>query len=413
MREDAMKIIISLCVKFFFALTFVANSLSFPGFEDDTNDETTQKSVQEKKRKKEDKNTQEEPPLKREMPEDLFKAYFEAEKLFKSDNELDKQKGGKTLRKIAQEKNDDYNRYEAATMLYEKGNNDDKEIGRKVLISLARSEFSDYPWNDKAATTLYKGKNNDDKKIGKEVLISLTKEKCESTVKIAQLFFEEGDIKEKNIGRKLLYDTANNPEDYYRCSADTAFTDQLRLQIYAVNSLIKNGNEEDQKVAKNAIKETYDNRDLFSKGNPIRVLEMMGCLKNHFQFRALVTLLNYYPNSSSIYSSQIPSVLGRETAEQIVSLCKEKISFHQQEEQYETGKQLHLNRYEPQYLEGMKYIALQEDHLYRFDAAKSLYENGDWSYSSIGEKVLREISLQKDSLHQKEAEHLLSWCSIM
>ena len=196
-----------------------------------------------------------------------------------------------------------------------------------------------------------------------------------------KLFAAPRNTEDKQIAQKMLHDVASHPEEYYVCSSSEAYTDQLCTRIDAVNALIKNGNEQDQKIAREIMESTFCKacKWAYFSREQLTILRMMSVRENPFQWGALRFLLTLHEGDKLALS-------------QVIALSKKQnVSPEQYEEQYKTAKLINGSKH---CCKAMKSIAQQKEHPRRYDAAKFLYDRNEF-HADIGKKVLTEISQQK------------------
>ena len=270
-----------------------------------------------------------------------------------------------------------------------------EEGGRSALSSLALKSVSS---NIQVAKLLFESFSKNDRIVGRKSLYFMAQEenKSSSNVEAAELLFKSEEVRDKEIGRTVLYDVVAHPEMYYRTDAESAYQDQLLLQLKAVNTLVEAGDEKDKNIAMEKIDRIYflasEGSHNRYDGKSLKIIQLMSYNKNPLMLKALQSLwsLNDEQDRKHVIFKSL-------------ELAKEG--------QYKAAKFL-AERDEKAYLEGMRYIVQMVSHPNRFEAAKILYDKGG-NYSDEGKKALREISQQKNHPDQKEAKETLESCLCM
>ena len=325
--------------------------------------------------------------------------YHEARGLLASKDKNDKESARSALYSLAL--STEWSNLLAAELLFKSDCEDDKVAGRKALHSITLNEAGRSSLA-KAGELLFKSDSEGDKVVGRKALHSVAQNKVVSIYSaiVSNLLFQSMEISDKEIGRKVLYDVVAHPEKYYTCpNLEGVYEDQLLLQLKTANTLIKTGDEQDKKIAMDAINHTYYKACEFLGSRfgerSQRILGLMGSdlNPNPLQLKALQTLVCQGDESSK--ERAVPGLL---------DLAKKG--------QYEAATSI-PTKYKAAYEEGMKYIAQMVGHAKRYEAAKVLYDLGG-KYSDEGKKALTEISLQENHPNQKEAkEALATFCVIM
>lgn len=328
----------------------------------------------------------------------------EAERLFKSDDDVEKRKGREVLLSLVSIKSEIGSG--VAKFLFEFGDASDKEIGRQVLYDVVANPANYYHitgycraeekllFQLRIANTLIGG-DEKDKRIAMEAVNKTYESARHSLIK----------FRSKQIPPQI--------EDPQRILWLMSYNANP-LQSEALQALLQWGDGQYGRFARERQKDQLLNLAKAGQYNAVGQLLDLAKANEHNRIRL--------PDHESLQAYRVGYVAGlgagASSPFQSFGQAYAVPPFGAYLAGYAEGRARDdycptYSDYYKAYLKGLQCIAQQVDHPKRYEAAKVLYdEKGD--SSEVGKKALKEISQQANHPNQKEASHALGWgCSIM